>query len=41
MFSGVDWNPPVRPCVRVSVSICVPVCVQETTFSQSAGMGIK
>ena len=39
MFSGVYWNQPV--CLCVHLSICVSVCVQNTTFCQSAGGGIK
>ena len=35
MFSGVCWNQPVCPSVSVSV------CVQNTSFCQSAGGGIK
>ena len=35
MFSGVYLNQPVCPSVRVSV------CVQDTTFCQSAGGAIK
>ena len=35
MLSGVYWNQPVCPPVRVSVS------VQNTRFCQSAGEGIK
>ena len=32
---GVYWNQPICP------SICVPVCIQNTSFCQSAGGGIK
>ena len=39
MFSGVFWNQPVRPCVRLCVH--VSVCVQNTTFCKNAGGGIK
>ena len=39
MFSGVYWNQPVCPSVYVSAR--VSVCVQNTTFCQSAGRGIK
>ena len=35
MFSGVYWNQPVCPSIRVSV------CVQNISFCQSAGRGIK
>ena len=35
MFSGVYWSRPVCP------SICVSICVQNTSFCQSAGGGIK
>ena len=35
MFSGVYWNHPV------CLSVCVSVCVQNTSFCQSAGRGIK
>ena len=35
MFSGVYWNQTVCPSIRVSV------CVQNTSFCQSAGGGIK
>ena len=35
MFSVVYWNPPVCPCVHVSVF------VQNTGFCQRAGAGIK
>ena len=43
MFSGVYWNQPVCPsvCPSVRVLFCVSVCVQNTTFCQSAGGGIK
>ena len=35
MFSEVDWNHPARLCIHVSI------CVQNTSFCQSAGRGIK
>ena len=35
MFLGVYWNQPVCPSVHVSV------CVQNTTFCQSAGRSTK
>ena len=35
MFLGVYWNQPVCPSVGVSV------CVQNTSFCQSAGRGIN
>ena len=39
MFSGVYWNQPV--CPSVCVSVRVSVCVQNTSFCQTAGGGIK
>ena len=39
MFSGVYWNQLVCPPVRVSIR--VSVCVQTTSFCQSADGGIK
>ena len=39
MFSGVYWNQPV--CPSVCASVRVSVCVQNTTFCQSAGGGTK
>ena len=35
MFLGVYWNHPVCP------SVCLSVCVQNTSFCQSTGRGIK
>ena len=39
MFSGVHWNQPVYPSVRVSVG--VSICVQNISLCQSACGGIN
>ena len=43
MFSGVYWNQPVCPSFRMSAGlcVCVSICVQNTSFCQSAGEVIK
>ena len=43
IFMGYTGINPARPCVHpsVCVSIGVSVCVQNTTFCQSAGGGIR
>ena len=43
MFSGIYWNHPVYPPVRVCVRpcVCVSVLVENTSFFQSPGGGIK
>ena len=47
MFSALYWNQPVLPCVLASICVsvhvfvCVSVCVQNTSFCQTAGRGIK
>ena len=36
MFSGVYWNQPV--CLSIHVSVRVFICVQHSSFCQSAGI---